>query len=209
VNYTFSVVALNAVGVSPPLVTVTPVTPCTLNTATAPPTPQLRLNLNASILETTIATTTGATGIGTATDLPTGITATWSNNSIKISGTPTAANTFNYSIPLTGGCGSVNATGTVTVTECLTPTSGAINLPQTITQYLPIDIISIVTVNVERINVISIPDGLTATLGNGGIVTISGTPTVFGIEKNIIIQLIGCPGTSAAINFQIVILQGA
>jgi hypothetical protein len=29
---------------------------------------------------------------------------------LTISGTPTASGTFNYSIPLTGGCGSVNAT---------------------------------------------------------------------------------------------------
>src|SRR5207247_9681759 len=35
---------------------------------------------------------------------------------ITISGTPTAPGTFNYSIPLTGGCGNVNATGTITVT---------------------------------------------------------------------------------------------
>jgi hypothetical protein len=34
---------------------------------------------------------------------------------ITISGTPTATGTFNYTIPLTGGCGSVNATGTITV----------------------------------------------------------------------------------------------
>jgi uncharacterized protein (TIGR02145 family) len=41
---------------------------------------------------------------------------------ITISGTPTAAGTFNYTIPLTGGCGSVNATGTITVSACPTPT---------------------------------------------------------------------------------------
>ena len=63
-----------------------------------------------------IHTTTGATGIGTATGLPSGVTATWSSNTITISGTPTASGTFNYSIPLTSGCaGSANATGTITV----------------------------------------------------------------------------------------------
>jgi hypothetical protein len=35
-------------------------------------------------------------------------------NTITTSGTPTASGTFNYSIPLTGGCGAVNATGTIT-----------------------------------------------------------------------------------------------
>lgn len=63
-------------------------------------------------------TTTGATGIGTATGLPAGVTAAWASNTITISGTPTATGTFNYSIPLTGGCGTVNATGTITVNRC-------------------------------------------------------------------------------------------
>ncbi|MBF6640141.1 hypothetical protein IVB69_01480, partial [Flavobacterium sp. J49] len=48
--------------------------------------------------------------------LPAGVTAAFANNTITISGTPTASGVFNYSIPLTGGCGSVNATGTITVT---------------------------------------------------------------------------------------------
>ncbi|TAF08733.1 MAG: PKD domain-containing protein, partial [Flavobacteriia bacterium] len=34
---------------------------------------------------------------------------------ITISGTPTQSGTFTYSIPLTGGCGTVNATGTIIV----------------------------------------------------------------------------------------------
>ncbi|MCZ2460239.1 MAG: Ig-like domain-containing protein, partial [Chitinophagales bacterium] len=86
--------------------------------------------------------TTGATGIGTATGLPAGVTASWSSNVITISGTPTQSGTFNYSIPLTGGCGALNATGTIEVTaapvismsqsyiclgssaQILTPTSG-------------------------------------------------------------------------------------
>jgi uncharacterized protein (TIGR02145 family) len=82
-----------------------------------------------SLLENTALTnitisTTGATGIGAATGLPAGVTASWSNNVITISGTPTATGSFTYTIPLTGGCGSVNATGTITVTAftCATNT---------------------------------------------------------------------------------------
>lgn len=60
-------------------------------------------------------TTTGATGIGSATGLPSGVTASWNQDVITLSGTPTQAGTFHYSIPLTGGCGSVQATGTLTV----------------------------------------------------------------------------------------------
>jgi hypothetical protein len=47
--------------------------------------------------------------------LPAGVKAGFFCHRITISGTPTAAGTFNYSIPLTGGCGTVNATGTITV----------------------------------------------------------------------------------------------
>ena len=60
--------------------------------------------------------TTGATGIGAATGLPAGVTAGFASNTVTISGTPTESGTFNYSVPLTGGCGNVSATGSITVT---------------------------------------------------------------------------------------------
>ena len=75
-------------------------------------------------------TTTGATGIGTATGLPAGVTATFASNTITISGTPTTTGTFNYTIPLTGGCGSVNATGTIIVNalDVLSPITAPVNV---------------------------------------------------------------------------------
>ncbi len=82
----------------------------TAGTASSTPT----LNANTALTPITHSTT-GATGIGSATNLPTGVSASWASNTITISGTPTASGTFNYSIPLTGGCGSVSATGTITV----------------------------------------------------------------------------------------------
>jgi uncharacterized protein (TIGR02145 family) len=120
VNYTFSVIALNAAGGSTPNVTVTPVTPCTLNTAI---TVSRETSLNTQDLNEDPITiiTRGATGIGTATGLPEGLTAAWSADVITISGTPEESGTFEYKIPLTGGCGSVNATGTITVNPA--PTS--------------------------------------------------------------------------------------
>jgi uncharacterized protein (TIGR02145 family) len=126
VNYTFSVIALNAAGVSPPVNTTTTVTPCILNTASAALTnPTLIVNTATNI---TIATT-GATGISNAgvsgsNGLPAGVSAAFASNTITISGTPTATGTFNYSIPLTGGCGSINATGTITVTAAPSFTCG-------------------------------------------------------------------------------------
>ena len=71
--------------------------------------------INTAISPVIIHTTTGATGIGVATGLPAGASASFSANTISIFGTPTASGTFNYTIPLTGGCGTVNATGTIVV----------------------------------------------------------------------------------------------
>jgi hypothetical protein len=86
----------------------------TINTAgAASTTPTLCIS---TVLTNITHATTGATGIGAATGLPAGVTAAFSSNTITISGTPSASGTFSYSIPLTGGCGTVNATGTITVT---------------------------------------------------------------------------------------------
>ena len=80
--------------------------------------------INTSCLNTPLSniiySITGATGISNngvagANNLPGGVSATFLANTITISGTPTAAGTFNYSIPLTGGCGSLAATGVLTV----------------------------------------------------------------------------------------------
>lgn len=70
--------------------------------------------LNAPISPITHATT-GISSIGGSTGLPNGVTAAWATNKITISGTPTAAGTYNYSIVLNGPCGNATATGTITV----------------------------------------------------------------------------------------------
>ncbi len=78
--------------------------------------------VNTALSPTITHTTTGATGIANdnvpgMNGLPAGVSAHWSGNTITISGTPSTAagSPFNYSILLTGGCGSVSATGTITV----------------------------------------------------------------------------------------------
>ncbi|TDO98371.1 T9SS sorting signal type C domain-containing protein [Flavobacterium sp. 245] len=85
---------------------------------------------NHTVMANITHATTGATGIGSPSGLPPGITVAWSSNTITISGTPTNTGTFNYTIPLTGGCGSVNAIGTITVNPLpVTPTIGTIVHP--------------------------------------------------------------------------------
>ncbi|MBU6177895.1 MAG: hypothetical protein KGO80_09060, partial [Bacteroidetes bacterium] len=102
VSYIFKVFAKNLYGSSPSSSGKTQkftlkVFPCVAGSASSSP----------SLIENTPLTnithnTTKATGIGTATSLPAGVTAAWSDNVITISGTPTATGPFNYTIPLTG-----------------------------------------------------------------------------------------------------------
>jgi uncharacterized protein (TIGR02145 family) len=75
--------------------------------------------------------TTNATGATlTAGSFPAGVSGTWTANTYTISGTPTAAGTFNYTVTTTNsnGCTNASATGTITVlpgityTGCTAPT---------------------------------------------------------------------------------------
>jgi hypothetical protein len=116
-NVTVTLVQISG-GCSQVLNNVTPIVVTPLNTASAPSSSPT-LCTNTALTPITIATT-GATGISNAgisgaNGLPAGVSASWVSNTITISGTPTAPGTFNYSIPLTGGCGAVNATGTIVV----------------------------------------------------------------------------------------------
>ncbi|MCB0380078.1 MAG: hypothetical protein KDD24_02395, partial [Flavobacteriales bacterium] len=137
-------------------------------------------------------TTTGATGIGAATGLPAGVTANWSGNTITISGTPTASGTFNYSIPLTGGCGTVNATGTITVraNNTVTPASSS----PTLCINTAMTNITHTTTGATGIGAATgLPAGVTANWA-GNTITISGTPTASG-TFNYSIPLTGGCGT--------------
>jgi gliding motility-associated-like protein len=59
--------------------------------------------------------TTGATG-ASFSGLPSGVNGLWSANVVTISGTPSVAGPFNYTVTLTGGCGNVSTNGSITVT---------------------------------------------------------------------------------------------
>ena len=149
----------------------------TVGAASSTPT----LCISTALTPITHATTVRATGIGAATGLPAGVTAAWAANTITISGTPTASGVFTYTIPLTGGCGTVNATGTITVTanNTVNRTSAAGTDAQTVCINTPITNITYATTGATGANVTNLPTGVTGSWA-GNVVTISGTPTVAG-----------------------------
>ncbi len=169
------------------------ITVTAVNTAgAASSTPTLCIN---TALTNITHTTTGATGIGTATGLPAGVTAAWASNTITISGTPTASGTFNYSIPLTGGCGSVNATGTITVTAA--NTAGAASSTPTLCVNTALTNITHTTTGATGIGTATgLPAGVTAAWASNTI-TISGTPTANGTFNYSIPLTGGCGSVNA------------
>jgi len=140
-------------------------------------------------------TTTGATGIGTPSGLPAGVNASWASNTITISGTPSNTGTFNYTIPLTGGCGTYNATGTIVVN--LNTVTTASSSP-TVCNHTLMPNVTHNTTGATGIGAPSgLPPGVTANWSSN-IITISGTPTNTG-TFNYTIPLIGGCGTVNAI----------
>ena len=82
---------------------------------------------NATITNITYATT-GATNAN-VTGLPPGVQGSWGNNVVTISGTPVpTSGTFNYTVTLTGGCGNITATGSITINANSVP-----SVPHTLT----------------------------------------------------------------------------
>jgi len=123
-------------------------------------------------------TTSGSQGIGIATGLPAGVTASWATNTITISGTPTTDGTFNYTIPLIDGCGTVQATGTITVATAIT-VSAASSTPTLCINSALTPITHTTTMATGIGAAIGLPTGVTATWASNTI-TISGTPTSSG-----------------------------
>jgi hypothetical protein len=154
--------------------------------------------------------TTGATGIGTATGLPTGLTATWAANVLTVSGTVAASvtpNTYNFSVPMDGltGCPGVNATGSIVVraynsitsttgtpspTVCLGDGIGASGVTPSI--------VYTTTGFTNGVNVSGLPSGVGYVYDQATqTTTISGTPSVRGVFVYRITALGGCTQNSS------------
>ena len=146
-------------------------------------------------------TTTGANG-ATFSGLPAGVNGSWSGNVVTISGSPTssAGSPYNYNVTLTGGCGTVSASGIITVTNSntITLSSGGGTNIQTACINSPITNITYTTTGANGATFTGLPPGVTGSW-SGNVVTISGSPTSSaGSPYNYNVTLTGGCGTGSA-----------
>src|SRR6478672_10940605 len=193
-NYTVTLTGGCGVVTATGTITVTPNNTITLSSA-AGTNVQTRC-INTAITNITYSTT-GATG-ATFSGLPAGITGNWAGDVVTISGTPTASGIFNYTVTLTGGCGTVTATGSITVTpdNTITLTSAAGTNAQTLCINTAITNITYSTTGATGATFSGLPAGVTGNWA-GDVVTISGTPTASG-TFNYTVTLAGGCGTVTA-----------
>jgi gliding motility-associated-like protein len=137
--------------------------------------------INTAISNITYSVTGGGTG-ATVTGLPSGVSGTFAAGTFTISGTPSAAGTFNYTVTTTGTCTQTTATGSITVTPnaAITLTSAAGTNTQTVCVGNSITTITYsISGGGTGATVTGLPGGLSGAFA-GGIFTISGSPSVAG-----------------------------
>ncbi len=121
---------------------------------------------------------------GSVAGLPAGVTGVYAGGVITISGTPTVAGVFPYTVSTTGPCVTPQATGTITVTGdgtiILSSAAGSDNQTLCINTPLLVNITYAVGGTGTGGTVAGLPAGVTGVFA-GGTITISGTPTVAGV----------------------------
>lgn len=159
-----------------PTVAITPDNTITLSSAAG--TNAQTLCINTPVTDITY-NTTGATG-ATFSGLPAGVTGSWAANVVTISGMPTttAGSPFNYTVTLTGGCGTITANGSITVTpvNTITRTSAPATTSQVVCVNGTITNIIYSTTGATGATFSGLPAGVTGGWA-ANVVTISGAPT--------------------------------
>ena len=170
-------------------ITVNPLNTYTLSSALG--TDDQTICLNSTITDITY-TTTGATG-ATFAGLPNGVTGSWAAGLVTITGIATESGTFNYTVTLTGGCGTVTATGKITVitinTLLLTSASGTD--AQSVCINNAIVDITYATTGATGADVTGLPLGVTGSW-NANVLTIIGTPSESGTFTYTVTLTGGC-----------------
>ena len=134
--------------------------------------------INTPITDIVYSVGSGATG-PVVTGLPAGVTSIFNGVNLTISGTPTVAGNYTYSVTTVGNCNSITANGTINVqAQTIALTSGS--SVQTVCSNTAIsNIVYTIGGNATNATVTGLPTGVAMTK-SGNVFTISGTPSVAG-----------------------------
>ena len=190
-TYNYTVTTTGGCGVATQTGTITVTTGATLILGEGGPANQT-ICLGSPIINIQFNTGNGATG-ATVTGLPAGVNGTYAGGIFTISGTPTAAGVYNYTVSTTGGCGVATQSGVITVNSAsLTLTSAAATANQTVCVNNAITNIVYTPGNgATGASASGLPAGVTGTYA-GGVFTISGTPTATGVYNYTVTTSGGC-----------------
>lgn len=157
---------------------------------------------NGNPIDTVLYTFTGGADTIVVTGLPPGVVDTFYNDTLQITGVPTASGTFTYSMVVSGGfCPNDTLTGTIEVqTAQLVLLSDPFTNDQLICLNKAID--SIVYSVGGPVSIQDLPPGVTGTYvpGAPNLLIITGTPTATG-SYHYTLQFNGPCGTSLAVGY--------
>lgn len=166
-----------------------------ISLTSAPATASQVLCINTPITNIVYTPVNGATDASTV-GLPAGVIGTFAGGVYTLSGTPTVAGSFPYTVTTIGGCHSDSATGIITVNPNATIalTSAAGTNAQTVCINTPIvNIDYTVADGATGATVTGLPAGLTTAFNVAtSVLTISGTPSVSGNFSYTINTVGGC-----------------
>lgn len=200
-NYTFNLTGgcpLGSKNDTSGTIIVNPLNQNTFNLTSAPATTNQTLCINSPIANISYSTLGVLSGV--VSNLPPGVSYTWSLNTLTISGTPTAAGVYNFQVMTTGACSGTpnplpSATGTIVVTPTNTIylTSAVATTNQILCRNSAITPISYTTIGNTDVTVTGLPTGITANYNTTNRrLTISGSADTIGLINYTVTMSGGC-----------------
>ena len=177
---------------------VNPLNTNTFSLTSAAATTNQTLCINTPITNITYSTLGVLSGV--VSNLPPGVSYTWSLNTLTISGTPTSPGVYNFQVMTTGACSGTpnplpSATGTivVTATNTIYLTSAVATTNQILCRNTAITPITYTTVGNTDVTVTGLPTGITASFNSTNRrLTISGTADTVGTATYTVTMSGGC-----------------
>ena len=177
---------------------VNPLNTNTFSLTSAPSTTNQTLCVNTGITNITYSTLGVLSGV--VSNLPPGVSYTWSLNTLTISGTPTVAGVYNFQVMTTGACSGTpnplpSATGTivVTATNTISLTSAIATTNQILCRNSSITPITYTTIGNTNVSVSGLPTGISASYNTTNRrLTISGASDTVGTFTYTVTMSGGC-----------------